>query len=70
MYKKPDWFLERFPLSKVPALEIDGEFVYESLVTADYLEEAFPNPPLYPKNPWKKAVDKSLIETWSKVGII
>merc|ERR1711973_924762 len=38
---KPDWYFERNPLGKVPCLEFDGKVIYESLITADYLDEAY-----------------------------
>ena len=65
---KPEWFLEKFPLSKVPALEKDNQTTYESLITCDFLDEAYPDPPLYPDDLWQKANDKALIETWGKVS--
>ena len=36
--------------------------VYESLITAEYLDEAYPQRPLLPKDPVKKAFDKILLE--------
>ncbi|XP_068220330.1 pyrimidodiazepine synthase-like isoform X2 [Palaemon carinicauda] len=65
---KPDWLFEKNPLGKVPVLEKDGETIYESLITCDYLDEVYPNPPLYPSDPWKKAQDKVLIDRWAKVS--
>ncbi|XP_064113035.1 pyrimidodiazepine synthase-like isoform X2 [Macrobrachium nipponense] len=65
---KPDWLFEKNPLGKVPVLEKNGETIYESLITCDYLDEVYPNPPLYPSDPWKKAQDKVLIDRWAKVS--
>ncbi|XP_066984931.1 pyrimidodiazepine synthase-like isoform X1 [Macrobrachium rosenbergii] len=65
---KPGWLFEKNPLGKVPVLEKDGETIYESLITCDYLDEVYPNPPLYPSDPWKKAQDKVLIDRWAKVS--
>lgn len=36
---KPDWFLKVSPLGKVPALNIDGEVLFESAVINEYLDE-------------------------------
>lgn len=51
---------------KVPCLELDnGEVLYESLVVADYLDEKYPEPRLYPLDPLAKAKDKLLIEKFN-----
>ncbi|KAG0730218.1 Pyrimidodiazepine synthase [Chionoecetes opilio] len=64
---KPSWLLEKNPSGKVPILEQDNKLMFESLVTCDYLDERYPNPPLYPADPWKKGQDKMFVELWSKV---
>lgn len=63
---KPDWFLKKFPAGKVPALHVDGEYIYESLILADYLEEKYPQRPLLPKDPLLKALDRLVIEEFTK----
>lgn len=62
---KPGWFFDKSSLGLVPVLEKDGDLMVESLITSDYLNEAYPNPSLYPSNPWKKAQDRGLVELWS-----
>lgn len=64
---KPEWFLEKFPLGKVPSIVIGGENLYESLIVSDFLDEMYPERPLYPKDPVKKAKDRLLIERFSKI---
>ncbi|XP_053606455.1 pyrimidodiazepine synthase [Plodia interpunctella] len=60
---KPEWFLARSAFGKVPALEVaDGVTIYESLVTVEYLDDAYPQRPLLPKDPVTKAYDKIIIE--------
>jgi len=50
-------------MGKVPTLELeDGNLIYESLVTCDYLDEVYPNRPLNSSDPLKKAQDRMLIE--------
>jgi glutathione S-transferase len=39
MNAKPDWFLAISPLGKTPALLIDGEAFFESVVICEYLED-------------------------------
>ncbi|XP_071515882.1 pyrimidodiazepine synthase-like isoform X2 [Panulirus ornatus] len=64
---KPEWYFDKNPLGKVPALEQNGKVIFESLVTCDYLDEVYPEPSLYPADPWKKAQDQNFIELWSKI---
>lgn len=67
---KPEWFLEKYPLGKVPAIETEsGDSLYESLIISDYLDEKYPERPLQPKDPMQKAKDRILVEHFSKVSI-
>jgi maleylacetoacetate isomerase len=44
------------PGSRVPALELDdGTVITQSLAIIDYLEAAYPEPPLYPRDPVLRA---------------
>ena len=54
-------FLERTPMGKVPFLEIDGAQLAESQVICEYLEEAYPARPLYPRDPLERARVRELI---------
>ncbi|KAL0822435.1 hypothetical protein ABMA28_004505 [Loxostege sticticalis] len=63
LMNKPDWIFDKSPFGKVPALEIkQGETIYESLVTVEYLDEVYPKRPLLPKDPVQKARDKMIVE--------
>jgi len=65
---KPEWYFERNPIGKVPAIETEsGDCLYESLIIADYLDEKYPERPLQPKDPMQKAKDRILVEHFSKV---
>jgi len=54
-------FLARTPLGKVPFLEVDGETLVESQVICEYLEDAYPQQPLYPRDPLARARVRELI---------
>jgi glutathione S-transferase len=58
--QKDEW-LARSPVGKVPILEFDGGSLAESQVICDYLEDAYPQVPLYPKDPIAKAKARELI---------
>ena len=59
--KKPE-FLKLNPYGKVPVIA-DGETVlYESCLINEYLEEKYPERPLMPKDPAKKAKIRILID--------
>jgi glutathione S-transferase len=53
---KPAWFDAKISAyGKVPALEHDGKHLWESAVINEYLDEAFPAPPLLPSEPAARA---------------
>jgi len=57
-----DEFLARSPAGKVPFLELDGgRRLSESQAICEYLEEAFPQKPLYPRDPFQRAKVRELI---------
>jgi glutathione S-transferase len=54
-------FLARTPLGKIPFLEVDGQHLVESQVICEYLEDAYPQKPLYPRDPLARARVRELI---------
>ena len=55
-------FLARTPMGKVPFLELDGGAqLAESQVICEYLEDAYPQKPLYPGDPLERARVRELI---------
>jgi len=63
---KPDWYFEKNPEGKVPALERNGQTVFESAICDDYLDEIYPENPLTPRDPYEKAKQRILMELFSK----
>jgi len=54
-------FLRLSPMGKMPAIEVDGAFLSESLAIADYLERIAPNPALLPTDPFAAAKVMELV---------
>jgi glutathione S-transferase len=55
-------FLSRSPMGKVPFLELDGGAqLTESQVICEYLEDAYPQKPLYPRDAIERAKVRELI---------
>lgn len=63
---KPDWFKAISPLGKVPLLKVGEEFLFESAVIAEYLEETH-GPALHPADPLAKARHRAWIEFASSI---
>jgi glutathione S-transferase len=56
-----DDYLARSPMGKVPFLEVNGTRLCESEVILEYLEEAYPQKPLLPKDPIARAKVRELV---------
>ncbi len=54
--------LAKSPLGKVPYIEVDGQTLCESQVIVDYLESAYPQNPLLPKDPLAAAKVRELVQ--------
>ncbi|XP_041986189.1 uncharacterized protein LOC121738292 [Aricia agestis] len=60
---KPEWFSKKSPFGKVPVFEVEENvIVTESLIIAQYLDDAYPQHQLLPKDPVMKAQDKVIAE--------
>lgn len=67
---KPEWLFQLNPLGKVPTLQLNSkEVLYESLILADYLDEAYPGRQLQASDPKQKAFDRLLVENFGKVQV-
>jgi len=67
LQEQPEWYLQRNPLGKVPAVVQNNKVVFESLVVAEYLDEVYPQHPLLPKDPYERAQQKILTEQLTKL---
>jgi glutathione S-transferase len=57
-----DEFLTRSPIGKVPFLELeDGRRLSESAIIGEYIEDAYPQRPLLPKDPYQRAKVRELL---------
>ena len=55
-FDKSTDFVRRSPLGRIPALEDEqGRSLADSSVIAEYLEERFPEPALFPRDPYDRA---------------
>ena len=59
-------FREKFPIGRVPVLDIDGDLIPESEVISEYLEEIYPRPSLLGITPRETAH----IRTLARIGDI
>lgn len=56
-----DEYLAKSPMGKVPYLVVDGTLLRESGVILEYLEDAYPQKPLLPKDPLARARVRELV---------
>jgi len=54
-------YLARSPMGKVPYLEVDGMRLRESSVILEYLEDAYPQKPLLPRDPLERARVREIV---------
>lgn len=50
------------PQALLPALEVDGLVIPQSLAIIEYLEETYPSPPLLPRAPEDRAIVRSMAQ--------
>ncbi|MGO9603890.1 MAG: glutathione S-transferase family protein [Candidatus Binataceae bacterium] len=61
-HRRPE-YLKLNPHGRIPTLIVDGIPIYESTSIVEYLNEAFPNPPLLPKSLIERARVRMIEET-------
>jgi glutathione S-transferase len=69
VWKKAPKVLAKHPLGKVPWIEDGKVTVYDSTVIGEYLEEAYPSPPLLPAEPVARARARAL-ENYADEGVL
>jgi glutathione S-transferase len=65
---RPAWIYDKNPLGRVPVLEEDAFVLPESVVIMEYLEERYPEPPLWPADPAERAVGRLLVERFDRLS--
>jgi glutathione S-transferase len=58
---RPAWIYEKNPLGRVPVLEEDTFLLAESAVIDEYLDDRYPEPPLWPADPAERALGRMLV---------
>lgn len=59
--ERPAWLYDKNPAGKVPVLEEDGWVLPESAVIGEFLNERYPEPPLWPADPGERAAGRLLV---------
>lgn len=66
---RPDWFLKLNPLGQVPVIRHAGRVLNESSVINEYLEDVFPEPRVFPADPYRRAQSRILIDHLNSVFV-
>ena len=64
--KKPEWFLET-TWGQVSVVRYQDQYVMESLINSDFIDEQFPENPLHPTDPMEKAKGRLRVEKICKM---
>ncbi|KAK3790456.1 hypothetical protein RRG08_015925 [Elysia crispata] len=68
LQNKPQWFLDLNPLGQVPVLQIDDKIIADSTATSEWLDDVYPEKRLQPADPYRRALDRVLLEYISKMN--
>lgn len=67
---KPEWIFQLHPEGKVPVVDTGDEVVPESLDSAYFLDQKYPNPPLWSADEEVNQKHKKLIDDFGKVLLL
>lgn len=67
LQEKPDWFVKDSPLGKAPILYVGDKVLFESLAICEYLEDAFPQVAMHPKDLATRANHRAFMEYSSAI---
>jgi len=69
--RKPDWFVARNPLGKVPTIERDNVVIYDSPITVEWIDAVYDTyaPTIVPKDPTERARQKIVVERLMGVSL-
>lgn len=62
---RPDWFMTKASAGSVPLLEWDGLAIHPSHVINEWIDERWPDPPLFPTDPTERSGARMWIEWWN-----
>jgi glutathione S-transferase len=65
---RPAWIYEKNTLGRVPVIEEDAFVLPESEVINEYLEERYPEPPLWPADPAERARGRLLVNRFDALS--
>jgi glutathione S-transferase len=65
---RPAWIYEKNLVGRVPVLEDDALVLPESAVITEYLEERYPEPPLWPADAAERAAGRLLVERFARLS--
>ncbi|XP_012294933.1 glutathione S-transferase omega-2 isoform X2 [Aotus nancymaae] len=65
---KPEWYYTKHPFGQIPVLETSQcQLIYDSVITCEYLDDAYPGRKLFPYDPYQRAWQKMLLELFCKI---
>jgi len=65
--KKPEWFLKE-TWGLVSVVRYKDNYIMESLINSDFIDELFPSHPLHPTDPFEKAKGRLQVESFCKMN--
>ena len=70
MQKKPEWYFDINPRGTVPAIEKNGDILYESDITSYYVDEIYGGKKLTTTDPLKRAYERIILGYFIEVSLM